>query len=127
MIHRTQQLVFLFAIELENDHGYRWLSRASQELSDEIRVMHRAIISLREELEAIDFYNQRVNVRKNPELKVILAHNRPVMAFLPLSNISGKDKQIRHCEEHSDAAIQSTAPFIDASQELKICKTKNLL
>ncbi|MCW5599824.1 MAG: hypothetical protein KIT59_12055 [Nitrosomonas sp.] len=50
-----------------------------------------------------------------------------MLAFLPLSNNSGKDKQIRHCEEHSDAAIQSTAQFIDASQELKICKTKNLL
>lgn len=47
-----------------------------QELSDETRDMHRAIISLREELEAIDFYNQRVDACKNPELKAILAHNR---------------------------------------------------
>ena len=38
--------------------------------------MHRAIISLREELEAVDFYNQRVNACKNPELRAILAHNR---------------------------------------------------
>jgi ferritin-like protein len=48
----------------------------AHELSDETRDMHRAIISLREELEAVDFYNQRVNACKNPELKVILAHNR---------------------------------------------------
>lgn len=46
------------------------------ELSDEARDMHRAIISLREELEAVDFYNQRVDACKNPELKAILAHNR---------------------------------------------------
>lgn len=46
------------------------------ELSDETRDMHRALISLREELEAVDFYNQRVNACKNPELKAILAHNR---------------------------------------------------
>lgn len=47
-----------------------------QELSDTTRDMHRAIISLREELEAVDFYNQRVDACKNPELKAILAHNR---------------------------------------------------
>ncbi|MDI1232397.1 MAG: ferritin family protein [Methylobacter sp.] len=46
------------------------------ELDDETRDMHRALISLREELEAVDFYNQRVNACKNPELKAILAHNR---------------------------------------------------
>ena len=46
------------------------------ELSDETRDMHRAIISLMEELEAVDWYNQRVDVCKDPELKQILEHNR---------------------------------------------------
>ena len=46
------------------------------ELSDETRDMHRAIESLKEELEAIDWYNQRVDVCKDKELKAILAHNR---------------------------------------------------
>ena len=38
--------------------------------------MHRAIESLKEELEAVDWYNQRVNACKNEELKALLAHNR---------------------------------------------------
>jgi hypothetical protein len=46
------------------------------ELSDETRDMHRAIISLMEELEAVDWYNQRVNACKDAELAAILAHNR---------------------------------------------------
>lgn len=46
------------------------------ELSDETRDMHRAITSLMEELEAVDWYNQRVDACKDPELKAILAHNR---------------------------------------------------
>lgn len=46
------------------------------ELSDETRDMHRAIESLKEELEAVDWYNQRVDACKDPELKKILAHNR---------------------------------------------------
>jgi hypothetical protein len=46
------------------------------ELSDETRDFHRAIVSLMEELEAVDWYNQRVDACKDPELKAILAHNR---------------------------------------------------
>jgi ferritin-like protein len=37
---------------------------------------HRAIASLREELEAIDWYDQRVDVAGDDELRGILAHNR---------------------------------------------------
>jgi ferritin-like protein len=46
------------------------------QLSEETRDMHRAIVSLMEELEAIDWYNQRADACKDPELKAILAHNR---------------------------------------------------
>ena len=47
-----------------------------EELSDETRDMHRAITSLMEELEAIDWYNQRVDACTDPELTAILEHNR---------------------------------------------------
>ena len=47
-----------------------------EELSAETHDMHRAIVSLMEELEAVDWYNQRVDACSNPELKAILAHNR---------------------------------------------------
>ena len=47
-----------------------------EELSAETRDMHRAIISLMEELEAVDWYNQRVDACKDKELASILAHNR---------------------------------------------------
>ena len=47
-----------------------------EELSDETRDMHRAITSLMEELEAVDWYNQRVDACNDEELKAILAHNR---------------------------------------------------
>ena len=47
-----------------------------EDLSDETRDMHRAIISLMEELEAVDWYNQRIDACTDPELAKILAHNR---------------------------------------------------
>lgn len=46
------------------------------ELTVETRDMHRAITSLMEELEAVDWYNQRVDACQDPELKRILEHNR---------------------------------------------------
>jgi len=49
---------------------------AIDELSTETRDMHRAIVSLMEELEAIDWYNQRGDACHDPELRVILEHNR---------------------------------------------------
>ena len=37
---------------------------------------HRAIESIMEELEAVDWYDQRVDATSDPELAAILAHNR---------------------------------------------------
>lgn len=45
-------------------------------LSSKTKDMHRAIVSLMEELEAVDSYNQRIDVCQDEELKAILAHNR---------------------------------------------------
>jgi len=49
---------------------------ALEDLSEETRNMHRAIVSLMEELEAVDWYNQRVDACTDPQLRAILAHNR---------------------------------------------------
>lgn len=46
------------------------------ELSDEARDISRALNSLKEEIEAVDWYHQRVDAGKDPELVKILAHNR---------------------------------------------------
>jgi ferritin-like protein len=37
---------------------------------------HRAIVSIVEELEAVDWYDQRVDATGDDELRAILAHNR---------------------------------------------------
>ena len=45
-------------------------------LSGETREMHRAIVSLMEELEAIDWYQQRADACTDPQLKDVLLHNK---------------------------------------------------
>ena len=47
-----------------------------EKLSPEPLDRHRAIVSIMEELEAVDWYDQRVDATDDPELAAILAHNR---------------------------------------------------
>ena len=46
------------------------------ELTPEVRDFHRAIVSLMEELEAVDWYNQRATACTDEALVKILEHNR---------------------------------------------------
>lgn len=45
-------------------------------LKPETMDRHRAIVSIMEELEAVDWYDQRVDAAQDDELRKILAHNR---------------------------------------------------
>jgi uncharacterized protein len=45
-------------------------------LKPETMDRHRAIVSIMEELEAIDWYDQRVDAAGDDELRAVLAHNR---------------------------------------------------
>ncbi len=51
------------------------LHEAREQLSEKTLNMHRAIVSLMEELEAADWYQQRADGCTDPELKAILIHN----------------------------------------------------
>lgn len=55
------------------NEGYH---EALEKLSPQTQDMHRAITSLMEELEAVDWYNQRVDAANDADLKAILIHNR---------------------------------------------------
>jgi hypothetical protein len=46
-----------------------------EELDDRVRDMHRALVSLTEELEATDWYAQRIARCADADLRRILAHN----------------------------------------------------
>jgi uncharacterized protein len=52
------------------------LHEAPETLGPEIIDRHRAIVSLMEELEAVDWYDQRAAACSDPELRAILIHNR---------------------------------------------------
>ena len=47
-----------------------------EQLKPQTMDRHRAIVSIMEELEAVDWYDQRVDAAGDAELRAILAHNR---------------------------------------------------
>jgi len=56
--------------------GHETLHEKNSDLSPSTLDMHRALTSLIEELEAIDWYNQRADACGDAELTRILEHNR---------------------------------------------------
>ncbi len=52
------------------------LHESEEKLKPETIDRHRAIVSLMEELEAVDWYDQRVDAAGDDDLRAILAHNR---------------------------------------------------
>jgi ferritin-like protein len=96
-------------------------------LTPRTRDLHRALTSLQEELEAVDWYQQRVDATADPVLKQILKHNRDeeiehammVLEWLrrndevfanQIAEIVGKDGPIVHHEELDEAAGKRPPP-----------------
>ena len=56
--------------------GSEGLHEPAELLDEETIDRHRALTSLVEELEAVDWYDQRVRATNDPTLAAVLAHNR---------------------------------------------------
>lgn len=52
------------------------LHESAERLSEAVIDRHRVIVSLMEEFEAVDWYDQRVSATDDQELAAVLAHNR---------------------------------------------------
>ena len=56
--------------------GSTTFHEVEERLAPATRDLHRAIVSLMEELEAVDWYQQRMDATQDVELRDILRHNR---------------------------------------------------
>ncbi|HLI74780.1 MAG TPA: ferritin-like domain-containing protein [Acidimicrobiales bacterium] len=88
------------------------------ELLDEATVdRHRAIVSLKEELEAVDWYDQRVNATNDSSLADILAHNRDEEkehASMTLEWLRRHDPVL---DEHLRTYLFTSAPVTEVEAE----------
>lgn len=79
------------------------LHEPSAVLPSETIELHRAIVSLMEELEAVDWYGQRLEACGDDELRAILDHNRREEiehASMLVAWISRHDPNFRHQLAH---------------------------
>ena len=56
--------------------SHEGLHEAADLLPEGTKNLHRALLSLMEELEAVDWYQQRADACTDPELKAVMLHNR---------------------------------------------------
>lgn len=87
-----------------------------EELSDHARDMHRAILSLMEELEAVDWYQQRADVTKDEALRAVLLHNRDEEvehAMMTLEWIRRKDEVFAR---NAETYLFTTVPITEVEE-----------
>lgn len=111
----------------------------AHELTPEARNFSRALNSLKEEIEAVDWYHQRVVTTNDPDLAKIMAHNRDEEiehACMTLEwlrrNMPGWDEELRHylfttgditaLEESGEQGNESTSPQKPKADDLGIGK-----
>lgn len=82
-------------------------------LSDATRDTHRAIVSLMEELEAIDWYQQRADACSDAQLKGVLLHNKNE----EIEHAAMVLEWIRRHDDHFDVMLRkylfSVVPIIE--------------
>jgi len=79
--------------------------------------LHRAIVSLMEELEAVDWYNQRAKATDDAELRAILEHNRDEEkehAAMALEWLRRRDAKLN---EHLRTYLFKEAPVTEIEKE----------
>jgi len=95
-----------------------------EDLSPETRDFRRALNSLKEEIEAIDWYQQRIDSTKDEELKKIIEHNKleemehAMMALEWLRRkIPGWDKKMRQYLFKKKDIVELEEDEVPAEQE----------
>ena len=89
------------------------LHEDAEKLGSRVTDQHRAIFSIMEELEAVDWYNQRAKATDDHELRAILEHNRDEEkehAAMVLEWLRRKDPKLN---EHLRTYLFTEAPVTE--------------
>jgi ferritin-like protein len=90
-----------------------------EQLRKETIDRHRAIASVMEELEAVDWYDQRVDASTDPELRAILQHNRDEEkehAAMVLEWLRRRDPQL---SDHLKTYLFTDRPVLEIEEEVE--------
>src|SRR5262249_7680000 len=88
-------------------------------IPERTRNLHRAIVSLIEELEAIDWYQQRSDAASDAELKAVLLHNRNEEIEHAMMNLEWLLRNDPAFHEHAKTYLFSTGPITEVEEASK--------
>lgn len=87
-----------------------------ESLSPATRDMHRAIVSLMEELEAVDWYGQRADVTADEELKATLLHHRAEEIEHAMMNLEWIRRQDAKFDENARTYLFTEGPITEIEE-----------
>ena len=86
-------------------------------LSEDTKNTHRAIVSLMEELEAIDWYQQRAEACRDPELSAILTHNKNEEVEHAMMTLEWLRRKHPVFADNIGTYINSSGPILEAEKK----------
>ena len=87
------------------------------QLSEQTMDRHRAIVSIMEELEAIDWYDQRIDAAHDDELREILAHNRDEEKEHAAMTLEWLRRHDAKLDEHLRTYLFTQQPVLDIEKQ----------
>ncbi|HEX3775981.1 MAG TPA: ferritin-like domain-containing protein [Polyangiaceae bacterium] len=87
-------------------------------LSEGTKNTHRAIVSLKEELEAIDWYQQRAEACSDDELRAILLHNKNEEIEHAMMTLEWLRRTNPNFSANIDMYLQSTGPVTEVEEKM---------
>jgi ferritin-like protein len=92
------------------------LHEPAEKLAPETIDRHRAIVSLMEELEAVDWYDQRLEAANDEELRAILAHNRDEEKEHASMALEWLRRHDAKWDEHLKTYLFTAGPILEIEQ-----------
>ncbi len=86
------------------------------ELSTDTRQLHRAIATLIEEWEAIDWYQQRIDVTEDEDLRGLLVHNRDEEIEHAAMALEWIRRQVPAVDEQLRTYLFTTGPIAEIEE-----------
>ena len=87
-------------------------------LSEDTKNTHRAIVSLMEELEAIDWYQQRAEACTDPELSAVLTHNKNEEVEHAMMTLEWLRRKSSVFDDNIETYINSSGPITEVEEAM---------
>jgi uncharacterized protein len=86
-------------------------------LSEPTKNMHRALVSLREELEAVDWYQQRAEACSDSDLAGVLTHNKNEEIEHAMMTLEWIRRHNPAFDENLKTYLNTSGPIIDVEKQ----------